>query len=351
VPGGGVASVACVMKTRTILLSLLLSAAAVAILPGAQAEMPSGVEAAAPAAPDTCPPLHTDSVILGIAIQPSGDTCHVWVGLIDGTRVCGALAGFEHEQVREDVTVGGTVTGDPKTVHVVANYCVPILDCTCPPLDLLDPSAAAMAPPPIIVCIREPCPGVPVPNYCTLESATPGANPYTTLNPRERVWGTDAGCDIDVESNWSCAPPSGGYVERTVGPVHVKILVCDGGIGDLIELDAIAASAAQPPIYCVMEPCGPCTCPPPTIDVTYCKAKSVTPDQVPMLGMAVNPRDLVWGTDAGCDIDVEGPDMTCAPPSSTGIDRTVGPVHVRAGVCDGGIPDRLGELIGPIATT
>lgn len=88
------------------------------------------------------------------------------------------------------------------------------------------PSAQAMQAPPIIVCVTEPCPGpIPPPSACTLENLTPGANPYTTLNPREEVWGTDAGCDIDVETNWYCIY-DGVVVDRTVGPVHMDTIVC-----------------------------------------------------------------------------------------------------------------------------
>lgn len=190
------------------------------------------------------------------------------------------------------------------------------------------PSAQAMQAPPIIVCVTEPCPGpVPPPSACTLENVTPGTNPYTTLNIREEVWGTDAGCDIDVEGpDMTCAPPSSTGIDQTVGPVHVDAAVCDGGIPDRICC-LVASSAMQPPIYCVMAPCGPCTCPPPVIDLSWCRLEMGTPAPV---------RTLVWGTDAGCDVDVDT-NWYCIY-DEIPVDRTVGPLHVSTRICTPDIP-------------
>lgn len=100
------------------------------------------------------------------------------------------------------------------------------------------PSAQAAQIPPIIVCVTDPCPPFPPPaTPCTLEQATPGDNPYYTPSLRERVWGNDAGCDIDVETNWYCL--FGGIpVDRTVGPVHVETIVCTPNLPpiDFVEL-------------------------------------------------------------------------------------------------------------------
>ena len=221
------------MKTRTILLTLLMSAAALAFAPGAQA------------APNTCPPVHTDSYILGVYVQPSSTTCHIGVAIVDANRVCGAVSGVSAEQVREDVTVEGA-TGSPRTVHLAVGYCAPELVCACDPI---------------------------------------------------------------------LAPAS-------------------------------ASAALQPPIYCVMAPCGPGPVVP-----SACGLKAATPDQVPMLGAMVNPRTMLWGSDAGCDVDAATPSMDCAPPSSTGIDQTVYFVHVHGGVCDGGIPDRVGPIVASLVQT
>ena len=288
------------MKTRTILLSLLLSATVLAFAPSAEAGIPErcpekswtatvdtrhtvavhsdctmdvtlfegiiclggavGVrdEQVGPVhvvqyycrSPNEQPPLEIASVS-AVALDPcpeydlSGGVlfdirtdnvyghCHVWVGLIDAYRLCGTLAGFEHEQVREDVTFSGA-TGQPRTLHVVVNYCAPIIYCTSDPVVIAEPadlSASAST-----ICMTSLClPSPPAMTWCGLKAATPGANPYTTVNPRERVWGTDTGCDVDVEPFYACAPPSGFVVDRTVGPVHARVLVCDGGLGGTID--------------------------------------------------------------------------------------------------------------------
>jgi hypothetical protein len=192
-------------------------------------------------------------------------------------------------------------------------------------LAMLPSAQAAVQPPPIVVCVTEPCPG-PVPTvdpYCTAKALTPGQNPYTTVNLRERVWGTDAGCDIDADTTdlYACAPPSGFVIERTVGPVHAKVLVCDGGAG------STPIASAQGPIVCVMAPCGPCTCPPPVIDVNYCKLEAITPGPL---------RGALWGSDPGCDIDVET-NWYCLY-DEVPVDRTVGPVHVKSRVCTPPLP-------------
>lgn len=236
------------------------------------------------------------------------------------------------------------------------------------------PSTEAAEIPGPVVCVTDPCPPYPTPtvNWCTLEAATPGPNPYYTPSLRELLWGNDAGCDVDAEGPemicappsstgidqsvgpvhvdaavcdggipdrlppitivtasaepaidvdtrdyYACAPPSGFVVERTVGPVHVAVLVCDGGIPD--QLPELTAAAMQPPIYCVMAPC-PGPYPPPAF--SWCGLKSTTPAEA---------RALVWGTDAGCDVDVET-NWYCLY-NEVPVDRTVGPVHVVTRIC------------------
>lgn len=231
------------MKLRSLALSLLLSAGALALVPSAQA--------ADAVALDPCPEYDISGGVLfdvRTDYDPATETCHVWLGLIDAYRLCGNVAGLSPRQLREDVTLAGA-TGDPRTVHLVVNYCVPSLDCTCDPIvtldDLLHGSASVQPP---IYCVMAPCGPYPPPafSWCNIEAATPDGSPYTTVNPREAVWGTDAGCDIDVESAWSCAPPSGFWVDRTAGPVHVRVLVCDGGLGGLVQriLEAIGPIVA-----------------------------------------------------------------------------------------------------------
>src|SRR5688572_19164872 len=107
------------------------------------------------------------------------------------------------------------------------------------------------------------------------------------------------------------------------------------GASALAVLPTTQAAELPPIVVCVTEPC--CPCPPPVPDA--CDLEAATPGPNPYYTPSL--REMIWGDDDGCDIDVETPAMDCAPPSSTGIDRTVGPVHVHGAVCDGGIPDRL----------
>ena len=168
------------------------------------------------------------------------------------------------------------------------------------------PSAQALQGP--VVCVTEPC------------------SPFPSPGP----------IDVDTRDYYACAPPSGFVVERQVGNVHVAILVCDGGVGDRLPDLTTSSAAMQPPIYCVMAPC-PGPAPPPAIN--WCTAEAATPAPA---------STLLWGTDAGCDIDVDTTDYyACAPPSGFIVDRTVGPVHLVLLVCDGGVGDRLGDLVQP----
>lgn len=213
------------MNLRTVVLTLLLSAGALALAPPAQAAE----------ALDPCPALDAQSLLLGVTVEYDATTrtCNYTVGLIDGQRTCNLFAGVEHGQVRQSVETGGDVTGDPNAVHVVVNYCYPIIYCTCDPIvtpiaveDVLNAfttSSADLQPP--IYCIREPCGPYPPPvavSWCVLKAATP--EPLYT-----RLWGTDAGCDIDVETNWYCIYDE-IPVDRTVGPVHLVTRVCTPNI-------------------------------------------------------------------------------------------------------------------------
>jgi hypothetical protein len=196
------------------------------------------------------------------------------------------------------------------------------------------PSAQAAEIPGPVVCVTDPCPPYPVPtvNYCTLKQATPDQVPFlgAAINPRQTVWGSDAGCDIDVVGpDMTCAPPSSTGIDQTVGPVHLRAGVCDGGIPDRI---APITTTAAPPIYCVMTPCGPCICPPPVVDISWCKAESTTPEPL---------RALVWGTDSGCDIDVET-NWYCLY-GEVPVDRSVGPVHVVTRICTPDLPDIVSQ--------
>jgi hypothetical protein len=333
------------MNLRTIVLSLILSGGALALAPPASA--------ADAAAADPCRELQLDGGILfgaRVDYDPANNTCHVWLGVIDGHRLCSAFADMQHQQIRRDV---GVIDGDRETIlHLVINYCAPVIYCTCDPietpLDHLDDgisTSPSMAPP--YVCVREPCyPPYPYPPvvWCRLEAATPTGEPHLSRNPREIVWGTDPGCDIDVETHWHCLYNE-VPVDRSVGPVHVSTRVCTPP--DFIEP---ASASMAPPIYCIRDPCYP---PYPFPPVTWCRLEAATPTGYPYLSR--NPREMVWGTDEGCDIDADTTQIyACAPPSGFVIEKTVGPAHVVLLVCDGGagiILDRIGDILREVIAT
>jgi hypothetical protein len=83
------------------------------------------------------------------------------------------------------------------------------------------------------VCTGPPCEACPpptefastAPNYCGVKEQTPA--------PLAFVWGSD--CYVDVDPIGACAPPSGFVIDRLVGPVHLHLLVCDGGAGGLLD--------------------------------------------------------------------------------------------------------------------
>ena len=101
-------------------------------------------------------------------------------------------------------------------------------DCQSPPQQLAGSSTAMADPFP--TCVRECTP--PILDGCRLRAATPTTvGPFLLpFNPQQTVWGSD--CDIDVDPIGACAPPSGSTIERDVLFLDVRLLVCDGGVGD-----------------------------------------------------------------------------------------------------------------------
>lgn len=100
----------------------------------------------------------------------------------------------------------------------------------CP--DTCTPCAATCPPPALAPAMADPFPTCVqdcfwfVPKGCDsrdLTTAGPVAPPLD-------AWGDD--CDLDVEPIGACAPPSGSMVERHVGPVHLKLLLCGGDVPD-----------------------------------------------------------------------------------------------------------------------
>jgi hypothetical protein len=129
--------------------------------------------------------------------------------------------------VTVDVTqVADCVYGTHKTLSrgpVTVIY--PVCSSPCGP-------GADYCPPPADV-------GTTAPNYCEVKEDTPTSVGPVPLNLRAALWGSD--CYVDVDPVAACAPPSGFVVERIVGPVHLHLLVCDGGLGQRVSdiLEAI----------------------------------------------------------------------------------------------------------------
>lgn len=71
------------------------------------------------------------------------------------------------------------------------------------------------------------------PNYCWLKADTPTSAGPVPVNPQAALWGSD--CYVDVNPVAACAPPSGFVIERLIGPVHLHLLVCDGGVGQRVD--------------------------------------------------------------------------------------------------------------------
>jgi hypothetical protein len=172
----------------------------------------SDAEALEQAPPCTCPPPRPLCYEVNRAIAWNehyslSDNCRVTVTVDEAE--CG-LQGYEWT----NTTVG----------VLTLNY----RHCQAPPQQLAG-SDTAMADP-FPTCVRECTP--PVLDGCRLRAATPTTvGPFLLpANPQQMVWGSD--CDIDVDPIGACAPPSGKTYEADILFLDVRLLVCDGGIGD-----------------------------------------------------------------------------------------------------------------------
>lgn len=140
------------------------------------------------------------------------------VDVIENGLVC--PSSMEESQIHRNEAGG--------KVEVTADSCDLVLYCTCDPLPIKTTTSSIQPP---IVCVTDPCwpYPTPLPNDCALKAATPDQIPFlgAMINPRQQLWGND--CDIDVDPIGACAPPSGSTTDRHVGPVHLHLLLCDGG--------------------------------------------------------------------------------------------------------------------------
>lgn len=140
-------------------------------------------------------------------------------------------------------------------------------------------------------------------------------------------------CHADVQERGLRCAIGNGEVERSVGPATVGADVCLPALDctcDPLPVEPTMASAdLQPPIYCVMAPCGPqCIVPcVPQVVPSDCELRQATPDPA---------RTLVWGSSpSDCTVDVD-PAYECV--GGWGFDRhvTVAFLDVVARVCTGG---------------
>ncbi|MFA5943067.1 MAG: hypothetical protein WC876_01230 [Candidatus Thermoplasmatota archaeon] len=266
-----------------------------------------------------CSPREVDGAYLFGAYVESD--CDATIGLIDAYRLC--PPGLDHQQVRR------TQETPANDATVVVNYCAPGLDCACDPI-LQEQSASAIEPPvgiEFVQCTTAPCP------------------PQVWCN----VHGHAAVFQYDMTR--SCGhvtltqdplPCEGTRHETTTqGPLTVRRSYCGPGIDP-------SAASMQPPIVCVMAPCGPqCIVPcVPQVVPTDCELREATPQTVGPLAIPANPRTLVWGSSTSdCTIDVE-PVYDCV--GGWGFDRhvTAAFIDVTARVCTGGpFPPALVQVI------
>lgn len=200
---------------RTLLLvALLVASSAVAFMPSAAASPSCMPEEPCDPQPID-PPIHPDcrKVPEPSPLVVVSDDCKlvVSVDVVDclwGERWVTYTAG--------PLTLEYTVCEQPYEAMPSAPPCM----CP-PPVDEQDRQTMAD---PFPTCVRE-C--FPVPNEdCELQDlyyAGPVGFPVD-------IWGGD--CDIDVDPIGACAPPSGDYVERHIGPIHLKLLLCGGDVPD-----------------------------------------------------------------------------------------------------------------------
>lgn len=190
--------------------------------------------------------------------------------------------------------------------------CMPVTDCTCPPMMAADLGLPDLPGPPTFpVCVTQPC------AYIVCDHARDqlvgGAVQYEF----------HSNCTVDVRDDVMCE--ASHYETVGAGPVRVGLEQCDPGN----PVATSSSAALAPPIVCVMAPCGPqCLVPCfPQVVPSDCELRQATPDAV---------RTQVWGASPyDCTVDVE-PAYMCV--GGWGFDRhvTAAFIDVTARVCTGG---------------
>lgn len=216
------------MRLVSLLAALFLFAAAIAVLPSADAmQTPPPCYSTATSccgidpgfapccSPVTCPPSPHCSTPEGpvLATATALPLPRVTYTInpdcsVDVYETSSCPAGFQKS----------TLHYNAKAVEAWADTCVPM--CACMPMSAVDLSDID----PFPTCVRE-CFPLPT-DDCDLQDVY-----YTgPVGFPVDVWGGD--CDIDVDPIGACAPPSGDSTERHIGPIHLRLLLCGGGVPD-----------------------------------------------------------------------------------------------------------------------
>lgn len=179
-------------------------------------------------------------------------------------------------------------------------------------------TSAASVRDPFPTCVTEPCgPQLPTPPTapCSAAEGT-GYLPGVTYT-------VDAGCNVVVEAKLYDCVWNGHWRTVRAGPVVVRVYECSGP-------ETGETSMADPFPTCVTEPCGP-----------------QVPDPCPKLqaiGFDGGLNTLSFRDDCTFELGVlDG--ATCVGGWGHTTERDVAGNTVRITVCDGGLGDRLGDLV------
>lgn len=314
------------MKPATLLATLVLLAATLTILPGATAELPTPTDIPYCLTPDCGSPAACTERTYTVA----ADTTN--------TVTTNADCSIDVETGKGVICVGAwtaTSEHDIGPIHWTRHY------CSLPggPLDGISTTSAIGLPAiglpnpcgPTATCQGPECEEVDVSTTDLLAYLGPHASASVSRD-----------CQATVEERGLHCAIGTAELERTVGPLTVGADVCmppiDCTCPPMPEFLEVSSMALQPPIQCVMAPCGPqCIVPcVPQVVPSDCELREMTPETVGPLLIPANPRTMVWGSDpSDCTVDIE-PAYECV--GGWGFDRDVTAAFIQATarVCTGG---------------
>lgn len=257
----------------------------------------------AQAAPD-CGPL-TVVGVGGLNTLQVRDDCTAEVGVLDGANCVGGWG------TRVDQDVAGN------TVRVLV--CDGGLGQRLGDLITVEPTTTSIQDP-FPTCVREPCgPELPGPRApCSDLQGQGGFGVTYTL---------DAGCNLDVQVKLYECVWNGYWRTVGAGPVSVSVYQCSG--------PETTQTAANPFPTCVTEPCGPSVPDPCT--------------KLQAIGYNDGLNTLSFRSDCTFELGVmDG--ATCVGGWGQTTERDVAGNTVRVTVCDGGLGNRLGDIVKPTST-